>query len=175
MPQQTSRGREAGQSEPIGHPDAQSLVGCERSAVAACLRRVRVRVVASIGRHGVDPRATIAGAPAGRVPATFLVADVGGEIVGRSSIRFALNEVLAREGGHIGYAVLPWHRRRGYATEILRQSLVIARAHGVGRVLVICDEDNAGSRVVIETCGGRLESVIETSPHEPPKRRYWVG
>ena len=98
---------------------------------------------------------------AGRVPATFLVADVGGEIVGRSSIRFALNEVLAREGGHIGYAVLPWHRRRGYATEILRQSLVIARAHGVGRVLVICDEDNAGSRTVIEACGGRHESVVE--------------
>jgi predicted acetyltransferase len=112
--------------------------------------------------------------PAGRVPGTFLVADVGGEIVGRSSIRFALNEFLAREGGHIGYAVLPWHRRRGFATEILRQSLVIARAHGVGRVLVICDDDNAGSRVVIETCGGQLESVIETNPQEPPKRRYWI-
>ena len=34
----------------------------------------------------------------------------------------------AREGGHIGYAVRPAHRRRGYATEILRQSLIIARA-----------------------------------------------
>jgi predicted acetyltransferase len=113
--------------------------------------------------------------PAGRVPATFLVADVGGEIVGRSSIRFALNEFLAREGGHIGYAVLPWHRRRGYATEILRQSLVIARANGVDRVLVICDEDNAASRAVIEACGGQLESVIETNPQEPPKRRYWIG
>ena len=51
--------------------------------------------------------------PAGWVPGTFLVADVAGEIVGRSSIRHALNEFLEREGGHIGYGVLPGHRRRG--------------------------------------------------------------
>lgn len=109
------------------------------------------------------------------VPSTFLVADVAGEIVGRASIRFQLNDFLLREGGHIGYVVLPRHRRRGYATEILRQSLVIARAAGVGRVLVTCDEDNLGSRTVIERCGGLLESVVDTGDGTPPKRRYWIG
>jgi predicted acetyltransferase len=108
------------------------------------------------------------------VPGTFLVADVAGQIVGRASIRFALNDFLLREGGHIGYGVVPWHRRRGYATEILRQSLIIARAEGVGRVLVTCDEDNIGSRAVIEGCGGRLESVTCTGDGRPPKRRYWI-
>lgn len=108
------------------------------------------------------------------VPGTFLVADVAGQIVGRSSIRFELNDFLFREGGHIGYCVLPGHRRRGYATEILRQSLIIARAEGVGRVLVTCDEDNAGSRAVIESCGGQLDSVVDVGDGLPPKRRYWI-
>ena len=108
------------------------------------------------------------------VRGTFLVADVAGQIVGRSSIRFELNDFLFRVGGHIGYGVLPGHRRRGYATEILRQSLVIARAEGVGRVLVTCDEDNAGSRAVIESCGGQLDSVVDLGDGGPPKRRYWI-
>lgn len=51
--------------------------------------------------------------PEGIVPSTFLVADVHGELVGRTSIRHRLTEYLAREGGHIGYAVVPEHRRRG--------------------------------------------------------------
>jgi predicted acetyltransferase len=108
------------------------------------------------------------------VPGTFLVADVAGQIVGRTSIRFALNDFLLREGGHIGYGVLPRHQRRGYATEILRQSLIIARAEGIDRVLVTCDEDNAGSRTVIESCGGKLEPVVNTGDGLPPKRRYWI-
>ena len=108
------------------------------------------------------------------VRGTFLVADVAGQIVGRSSIRFELNDFLFRVGGHIGYGVLPGHRRRGHATEILRQSLVIARAEGVGRVLVTCDEDNAGSRAVIESCGGQLDSVVDLGDGGPPKRRYWI-
>ena len=111
--------------------------------------------------------------PARHVPGTFLVATVGQEIVGRTSVRFMLNEFLAERGGHIGYCVLPQHRRRGYATEILRQSLIIARAAGADRVLVTCDQDNAGSRAVIEACGGVLDSVV-TLDGKPPVLRFWI-
>jgi len=110
----------------------------------------------------------------GRVPATFLVAEAGGEIVGRSSIRHVLNEFLAREGGHIGYCVLSDYRRRGYATTILLQSLVIARALGVDRILVTCDDDNVGSAEVIERCGGVFEANIQSTDGRVSKRRYWI-
>ena len=72
--------------------------------------------------------------PMGRyVESTFLLAEVDGEVVGRTSIRHRLNDFLLHEGGHIGYCVLPPHRRRGYATEILRQSLERVHALGVDR------------------------------------------
>ena len=104
---------------------------------------------------------------------TFLAAVVAGQVVGRTSIRHSLNEILAREGGHIGYSVLRDYRRRGYATEILRQSIVIARAVGADRVLVTCDDDNIGSATVIERCGGVIDSVT-TSEDGRLVRRYWV-
>jgi predicted acetyltransferase len=107
------------------------------------------------------------------VPGTFLLADVDGAVVGRVSVRHELNDWLAREGGHIGYCVLREHRRRGYATEILRQSLVVARAVGVDRVLVTCDDHNVGSAAVIEANGG-LRDAERPLAGEAPMRRYWI-
>lgn len=113
--------------------------------------------------------------PPDRVPSTFLFAFVGDRIVGRASIRHRLNDFLLRIGGHIGYAVVPEFRRRGYATEILRLSLQIAREkHGIARVLVTCDDDNIGSIKTIERSGGVLENVIEGPDLPKPKRRYWI-
>ena len=38
---------------------------------------------------------------------------------------------------------------------------------------MICDEDNAGSRAVIEACGGQFEAVAEDA-RAIPIRRYWI-
>jgi predicted acetyltransferase len=118
-------------------------------------------------RRGVD-------LPEGRVPATFLVAEAERQVVGRVSIRHELNAYLAEVGGHIGYAVRPGFRRRGYATEILRQSLSVASTIGLDRVLVTCDADNVGSAKVIENCGGVLENVVPGREWSVDKCRYWV-
>lgn len=116
-----------------------------------------------------------------QVRAAQLVADVDGEFVGRVSIRFELNDFLATTGGHIGYAVVPAHRKKGYATEILRQALVVIRAESVDRVLVTCSDANVGSRRVIENCGGSFESIVpleagQSLCHDDAQgvRRYWI-
>ena len=109
------------------------------------------------------------------MPAAQLAAHVGEDLVGRVSIRFELNDYLAARGGHIGFGVLPAYRRRGFATEILRQALVLARSEGVSRVLLTCDDDNYGSAAVIERCGGVLESVRTSLPNDHAFRRYWIS
>ena len=117
-------------------------------------------------RLGVD-------VPKGWVPATFLVAEVDGQVVGRVSIRHQLNPYLAEVAGHIGIGVLPDFRRRGYATAILRQSLAVAATTGLARLLVTCDAKNVGSINVIENCGGVLED-LPAARRDVHKCRFWV-
>ncbi|MDN6625388.1 MAG: GNAT family N-acetyltransferase [Acidipropionibacterium jensenii] len=76
--------------------------------------------------------------------------------------------------GHIGYAVAPEFRRRGFATEILRQSLALLANRGIHRVLVTCDDDNAGSAAVIEANGGILEDLRFKPGDNGPTRRYGI-
>ena len=103
-----------------------------------------------------------------------LAADVDGEIVGRASVRFELNEFFETRGGHIGYYVRPECRRRGYATEILHQALVVARSEGVGPVLMYCNDDNIGSLTAIERNGGVLDETGLPGDDQSTWRRYWI-
>ncbi|PVE16243.1 GNAT family N-acetyltransferase [Arthrobacter sp. Bz4] len=110
----------------------------------------------------------------GRVPATFLIAEVDGSIVGRVSIRHNLNTFLRTVGGHIGYAVRPQFRRRGYAHQILKLALLEAKRLGIDQVLVTCEADNHASRSTIENCGGVREAPLAADTATTAKLRYWI-
>lgn len=56
--------------------------------------------------------------------------------------------------GHIGYAVVPWKQRRGYATRALGLMLAEARKEGLPHVELTTDPDNQASQKVITNNGG---------------------
>ena len=58
--------------------------------------------------------------------------------------------------GHIGFAVVPWKRRLGYATRALAAVLPDAKAEGLAYVELTTDVSNLISRRVIEANGGQL-------------------
>lgn len=111
----------------------------------------------------------------GMVPATSYWLVAGARVVGRASVRHRLNEALLLWVGHIGYGIRPTERRKGYGTAALRLVLIEARRLGLREVLVTCDNDNVGSRRIIERNGGVLENEV-TIPHlAKPKLRFWIG
>jgi len=112
--------------------------------------------------------------PPERVPMSDYWLIDGDEYVGRLSLRHELNRTLLLWGGHIGYQIRPSKRRRGYGKKILRLGLLKAKERGLSRVLVTCDEDNTGSRKIIEYNGGQIENIIEVEDSPVRKMRYWI-
>ncbi len=81
-----------------------------------------------------------------------------GEFAGAINLRWqpGTRELPPTCLGHIGYSVVPWKRRRGYATAALAAMLPIAAAEGLPVVDITTDLDNLASQRVIEANGGVL-------------------
>jgi predicted acetyltransferase len=112
--------------------------------------------------------------PVGRVPNTDFWLIDNDEFVGRLNLRYELDSDLLKFGGHIGYEVRPSRRKQGYGTLMLQLGLEKAKAVGIDRVLVTCDENNIGSKKIIEHNGGQFENAVHVDGSVVKKLRYWI-
>jgi predicted acetyltransferase len=78
----------------------------------------------------------------------------GDKYIGNINYRPKLNDQFEFRGGNIGYLVRPSERRKGYASVMLEYVLNIAKRDGLPLLLITCDDDNIGSKKVIEKAGG---------------------
>lgn len=96
------------------------------------------------------------------------------KIVGVIQVRHYLNEFLKTYAGHIGYSVCHSERRKGYATEMLKEVLPVCRKLGIEKILICCLEGNEGSRKAILNNGGVYESTVYEPEEKVKLERYWI-
>ena len=95
------------------------------------------------------------------------------KVVGIIDLRHHINHpILGSWGGHCGYSVRPSERGKGYAKEMLRLNKRNAKALGITRLLVTCDEKNIASEKTIISNGGVYEQTIEVDGTK--MKRYWI-
>ena len=90
----------------------------------------------------------------GYAPSYFFEIRVGGERVGAISLRVGYSRSLYYSG-QIGYAVDAPYRGRGYAGAACRLMIPLMLSHGMYKVLITNNCDNAASRRVCEKLGAR--------------------
>ena len=102
----------------------------------------------------------------------LLIRQSDNKMLGIIMLRHELNGALQERGGHIGFSVRPFERRKGYAKTMLSLCLEKCRERRLDRVLITCYDDNEASRRTIIACGGVFERT--TSENEKTLERYWV-
>jgi predicted acetyltransferase len=101
-----------------------------------------------------------------------------GEFCGAINLRFVPGtlDLPPHVSGHVGYAIVPWKQRRGYATRALALMLSVAHGAGLPRLLVTCDAGNVASCRVIEANGGIAAGSAQHSDQSGGgKLLFWLA
>ena len=106
------------------------------------------KVIANASLKTVDPNWVL-------TDTFFAVRVSDNKIVGIVDLRYRLNDFL-KDFGNCGYSVRPSERRKGYATEILRQICLVAKEHGLKQLQLSVEKDNVASIKTIEKNGGEF-------------------
>ena len=110
----------------------------------------------------------------GYVPSKeFWIIDAEG-YAGRIILGLSFTPAPDRIGNHVGYAVRPSKRRKGYATKALQCLLDEARKLKIYKLMPICDAANVASRKVIERNGGVLLDHMPNDKARHGALRYIV-
>ncbi len=112
----------------------------------------------------------------GLVPAYtyFFIREDDNKIVGMIDLRLGLNEYLRNFGGHIGYSIRPTERKKGYNKINLYLVLQEAQKHELEKVLIVCAEDNEGSRKTILSFDGKYEKNVFDESVNETMELYWI-
>jgi predicted acetyltransferase len=104
------------------------------------------KITKNISEETVDPNWVV-------TDTFFVIRECDKKIIGIVDFRHELNDFL-KDFGHSGYSVRPSERKKGYATEIVRQILEIAHQIGLKEIQLSCVNNNIPSiRTIIKNGG----------------------
>ena len=105
---------------------------------------------------------------------TFVLTDENGHVYGAGNLRHELKGNLINIGGHIGYAMRPSERGKGYGAIQLLLFLEKAQEMGIDKALLTCRENNIASAKVIEKCYGQKDYSVPSMYEGIMESRYWI-
>ena len=89
-------------------------------------------------------------------PTITYIMYVNGYPVGFICLRTKIDDNWLKWSGNFYYQIRTTERRKGYATEILRQICLVAKEHGLKQLQLSVEKDNVASIKTIEKNGGEF-------------------